>query len=1776
MANIYENNGFNGDGVNRNGFNGNGEGLNGNGINGNGHEFRRVKLGTKNALNTTVKPLLMDRYFSFEGKDPFQLDINGKPIKWIAEEVKVTDDRGKVIFTQPDVQRPDFWSSLAIKVVANKYFWGDQAKGEREDSVEKLIGRVSKFIGRQALKQGYFDLEQSNILRDEIAAICLNQLCVFNSPVWFNAGINEYNPTAGGVSAYIWDLDKKVVVKADKSMDSPQCSACFILSIKDDMDSIMEVQVAEANLFKAGSGTGTNRSALRSSRERLTGGGRASGPVSFMKGYDAYAGIIKSGGKTRRAAKMEILNVDHPDVIDFIEAKQKEEKKAWALIEQGYEGGMNGEAYSTISFQNCNMSVRVTDEFMNAVKNNGEWWTSYVTTGEKCEKYKARDILYKIAEGTWICGDPGIQNDSIINKYHPCKNSGRQNSTNPCVTGDTLVLMEDGRWTRIDSMVGKESVILTNTGIIQKSNIKGSFKTGRKPVYKLTTKSGYEIKLTADHKVFTVNRGFVESHELTKDDYVLLPTYQVSDIEEPKDKTFYQMLGVYLGDGHGGKGDIREIQLTMGKEDEIPILEKFAEYVATNYTRITHKNHTAQVCMAPTSVKYNITNTAVINKFKEFVDLSLLSYEKCISNAIFNLPLGEKKYILQGLFTTDGTVANYGEKSQYAALDSTSLQLLKDVQLILLGFGIKSKLYKNRRAGKLTSFLPDGKGGLKEHKVKEMNSLRISRSGRIKFEKLIGFMPESKKAEKLRILNQQIGVYNDKPFDAVKSLEYIGEEDVYDLTEQLTHTFVANGITVHNCSEYSFLDDTACNLASINLMKFRTEDGGFDVEKFKKVVRYFITAMDIIVDGASYPTAKITERSHIFRTLGLGYANLGALLMSLGLPYDSESGRAVAATITAIMCGEAYKTSAELAALVGPFPGFAENREPMLEVIRMHREHVKEINVEVMPADLRDLVNVAWDCWTEALELGEKHGFRNAQATVLAPTGCLTGNSLISTNKGLVRLTSLGNKKGNKWQDVSFKVMTDEGPKEATKFYVNGEAQTRKIRTASGYEIQGTEKHRIKVLDNETNVWIWKRFDEVKEGDILPLSMNTIFGDEKDVLLPPQPELHWNCDFELKTPEKMNGELAELIGYFMGDGSLHTKGLRFCVDNKDEDVIERLRSLIKSSFNLESNISQREGYKEVSINSVPLAIWWDGCGFSKLKPSPEHKGKGYIPYIPDAILHTNNRKIYASFLRGLLEADGTIIGGCPALATANKEFAQEVRILLLSLGYPTRTKIDKSGWGKSELYVLRMKNISYNKEFLDKIGFIGKRKIDQINLARSFQTGKNDYIYLPEETIEESAPIGSSYGNAVMLSLRRKQAIPREKVMQLYQDTKNPQLLWALQFFYDRAESNTDGGIQQTYDLSVPENVTYIANGFISHNTIAFMMDCDTTGIEPDISLVKYKVLSGGGMLKIVNKTVPLALLRLGYSETQIREIVEHIDKNDTIERAPHLREEHLAVFDCAFRPAKGKRAIAWKAHIDMMAVAQPYISGAISKTINMPEDSKVEDIMGAYIYAWERGLKAVAIYRENSKKSQPLNTQKTEGEVVKKKKEEEVRKQRELPQTRKSITHRLDIAGHKGYLTIGMYDDGGPGEIFVTMAKEGSTIRGLMDAWARSVSLNLQYGVPVSELFGKFRHQKFEPSGFVKNVEGGVIDEKIKPIRTAASIVDYVAQFMLNNFAESSGTVNIEIKELDANDEQAELADFGNEGLTCPICGGPAKRIGNCAIVCTSCNQTTRNGCGE
>ena len=906
--------------------------------------------------------LTFRRHFTRAGRHPYD------EVTWEMRSAVINDERGVPVFEQHGIEVPSTWSQTATNIVASKYFRGQMGAPDRERSVRGLISRVVDTIRSWAEAQGYFGSpEDLQAFSDELTHLLVQQKAAFNSPVWFNVGIEKH----------------------------PQSSACFINAVQDTMESILGLARTEGMLFKFGSGTGSNLSSIRSSKEPLAGGGTASGPVSFMRGYDAFAGVIKSGGKTRRAAKMVILNTDHPDILEFVNCKADEEKKAWALIDAGYDGAFNvrGGAYDSVFFQNANHSVRVTDEFMRAVVEDREWQTRYVISGEPCETFAARDLMKMMAEAAWQCGDPGIQYDTTINDWHTCPSTARINGSNPC-------------------------------------------------------------------------------------------------------------------------------------------------------------------------------------------------------------------------------------------------------------------------------------------------------------------------------------------------------------------------------SEYMFLDDTACNLASLNLMKFVGEDGQFDVEDFRAACRTVITAQEILVDNSSYPTPAIDRNSHDYRPLGLGYANLGVLLMDRGLPYDSDEGRAYAAAVTALMHGEAYAQSARVSSAMGPFAGHAKNAEPMLRVIDKHRKHAHMIDSTLVP---KELLQASLDVWDEAYALGAQHGYRNSQVTVLAPTG-----------------------------------------------------------------------------------------------------------------------------------------------------------------------------------------------------------------------------------------------------------------------------------------------------------------------------------------------------------------------------------------------------------------------------------------------TIGFMMDCDTTGIEPDIALVKYKKLVGGGVMKIVNQSVPGVLRKLGYTPIQVEDMLRHVDEQEMIEGAPHLKDEHLPIFDCAFPPRNGKRSIQWMGHVKMMAAVQPFLSGAISKTVNMPTDATPEDIQEAYVEGWRLGLKAIAVYRDGCKRSQPLSTSKDEAKgaleapapaaaVAALPAAEGRPARRKLPDERHAITHKFQIAGHEGYITVGMYEDGKPGEIFLVMAKEGSTISGLMDAFATSISMAMQYGVPLEALVEKFSHVRFEPSGFTKNPE----------IPYAKSITDYIFRWLASKFlsVEHQEAVGVQTTEASLKPHSGPVMPVASQSADrapgepspgaamrpqsdappCHYCGSIMIRNGSC-YRCANCGSTS--GC--
>jgi ribonucleoside-diphosphate reductase alpha chain len=798
--------------------------------------------------------------------------------------------------------------------------------------------------------------------------------------------------------------------------------------------------------------------------------------MSFLKIGDRAAGAIKSGGTTRRAAKMVVLDLDHPDIEDFVNWKVAEEQKVAALVlgskqlnrhlnaimqacqrwpepaerfdrsrntdlgkaiaeasvalvpanyiervlqlaRQGftslhveeYDTDWNSRAYYTVSGQNSNNSVRIDNAFMETVTKDGPWHLYWRTEKEKAQRqarpakpYKtlrARDLWDQISYAAWSCADPGVQFDTTINEWHTCPADGRINASNPCVTADTLVATESGL-VPIGELLDQAAVVLGGDGRMHPAS--PAFLTGVKPVYRLRTRSGYELKLTSDHRVLTANRGDVPAIELTKDDWVLLS--RPSFGSEQLDVRLGEFLGLMVGDGCL-MGEQETAMVTLAPEEEIlagHIQENLHSYkvdhaVDGRGARECHVNR------PQATLRIGTASRCIVDELKSYAVLNAGSSGKRFLDAVYRLDHTSLAAVLRGLFTADGTVANYGDKAQWVALDSSSLELLQQTQLLLLAFGIKAKIYRNRRLAKhLVSQLPDGKGGRREYPVRQMHSLRISRSSRYVFEREIGFISGSTKAEQLARMNRDVTGYADRLEDRVTSLEYLGDEPVYDLTEPETHHFVANGIVVHNCSEYMFLDDTACNLASLNLLKFYApHTGQFDVDSFRHACRVWTLILEISVYMAQFPSVAVAQKSYDYRTLGLGYANLGSLLMVQGIPYDSPEGRAHCGALTALMHAAAYATSAEIAAELGPFPRYQANRDAMLRVIRNHRRAAynaaKEeyegltmspvgIDEGVCPAHLLEAARRESD---RMLELGEQHGYRNAQVTVIAPTGTI-------------------------------------------------------------------------------------------------------------------------------------------------------------------------------------------------------------------------------------------------------------------------------------------------------------------------------------------------------------------------------------------------------------------------------------------------------------------------------------------------------------------------------------------------------------------------------------------------------------------------------------------------------------------------------------------------------------------------------------------------------------------------------------------------------------------
>ena len=1344
----------------------------------------------------TGEGLSVRRVFTLPGAHPFDL------VEWELRDARIGHG-DKVSFEQRDVEFPRSWSQNATNIVAQKYFRGQLGSPAREHSVRQMIHRVAGTIAGWGRERGYFtSAEDAETFEAELTHILLHQMAAFNSPVWFNVGFEE----------------------------SPQCSACFILSVEDTMESILEWNTKEGMIFRGGSGSGINLSKIRGSTEPLAKGGTASGPVSFMRGADSWAGTIKSGGKTRRAAKMVVLDVDHPDIREFIWCKAKEEEKAAALRDAGFDMSIDGEGFFSIQYQNANNSVRVTDRFMHAVENDEEWQLIGRVSGTPIgDPIPARQLMREIAEAAWRCADPGVQYDSTINQWHTSPNSGRINASNPCFPADARVHTTKGLMSIAELVdrgeLGEDIGVYTHRataeepgqGVVATQPI-AFMRNGVSAIVRMRFANGAELRCTPNHRIWTINRGYVRAEELTEEDQVLLndsptPATDASwelPVKVPAAaKSFsrggsvtYQELPERWSEGLGelighlvGDGCLTEAQTqwVYGGDDITDELVESHEGLLRELI-----GGVSRAAMPNGTIQLRAGSKAVREFFRGLGVTTARAHDKRVPAAIFTAPIEVQAAFLRGLFGADGCVSRVetgGKANRYVGLGSRSEALMRDVQRLLSGFGIRGRIYLVSQADMPSFSYTRADGTLAEYVSREGFDLRITGSDLERFAEAIGFSTPRKNDALADILIETTR-YETKRSTRLVRREDDGQEHVYNLTEPLHHSYIVDGFVVANCSEYMHVDDSACNLASLNLMKFRRADGTFDVESFEHAVDIMFLAQEIIVSPSSYPTEQIGANARAFRQLGLGYANLGAYLMANGVPYDSDAGRGTAAAITALMTGRAYLGSARIAAAIGPYDRYAENREPHNAVIRMHRDASYAIPDSTC-ADTT-LIERARMAWNDAVALGDEHGYRNAQATVLAPTG-----------------------------------------------------------------------------------------------------------------------------------------------------------------------------------------------------------------------------------------------------------------------------------------------------------------------------------------------------------------------------------------------------------------------------------------------TISFLMDCDTTGIEPDFSLVKFKELVGGGQMTIVNRTVPLALQTLSYDDEQVEQILAYVNEHGTIVGAPDLAEEHLPVFDVAV----GERAISHMGHLKMMGAVQPFISGAISKTVNMPETVTVEDIADAYVEAWRLGIKALAIYRDGSKTAQALRTDAQKDAPAPK--DTEIRKavadalakappkRKRMPRERQSLTHKFSIGGHEGYITAGMYEDGTVGEIFLTdIGKEGSTLRGMMNSFATAISIALQYGVPLETLVEKFSYMRFEPEGMTSNPE----------IPFAKSMPDYIMRWLASRFLDADLQEELGIltpavrarqaaqeaasshlgdvaKPRDADDEQksedsgktngngngngakaasqarpatAALTDEPpvipalrkglDLGPACQQCGGMMQRTGSC-YTCSSCGFNT--GCG-
>jgi ribonucleoside-diphosphate reductase alpha chain len=1591
-------------------------------------------------------------------------------ITWEDTEVIIKDKDGSVKF-QRKVEFPQSWSQTARTITANKYFT------DYEYSLHQLLTRIVMALDGAGQKQGVID----NIdLATELYYLLGHQYLSFNSPVYFNVGVEGRRQ---------------------------QCAACFLLHVDDHMESILDWIKTEGFVFKGGSGSGVNISKLRAEGEAIRPKGVSSGPLSFMAAADCVSGVIKSGSVARRAAKMVLMDTKHPDIEKFINCKIEAEVVLRKFMAMGYDIDVNSNLLSFIPYQNANNSVIVSDEFMEAVLYDKDWHTRYITTGDVCKTYKAKDLFNQICEAAYVCADPGLWYEDTINQWHTCKDSGPIRTVNPCHRGRDIMLGSKGPITIEEAIKLNINAALDGKGNV--APITDWINNGIKSVYEVKLLNGLVVGVTEDHKFVMEDNSEKAVKDLQVGDKLLplppvkfidvplsehlkIPEFRYSTQIEQFDqlpKKWTPDVGYFLGHllGNGFISDKRNAWKDYHVV-HLNVTQKWGEKALTILKNLSPTTVYSSNKKSELSPEFETQSISFI-RWLQCLGVNTTDQPKQIPFSIWTAPNDVKIAYLAGWYDADGD--RTFKYNKVPRLTIKTYELAQEAWLLLKSVGIDAFI---RETEYDTEFIQSN-GVTKSYKGKAYivhwqlynNELRSIFS-----KDSLAIQPVDYQRERTKTaLTEQL--------TTVESITYIGEEEVYDFTVPTDYRFLTPvGVSV-DCGEYLFLDYTSCNLASLNLMKFLnknadTDEWTFDVDLFIHAVEVLTTAMDIIVDYADYPTEKIATETRKYRTLGIGYSNLGAMLMVLGLPYDSDEGRDVAASITSLMTAAAYHHSSVIADKVGSFSEFPNNADSFKSVMHQHvRAHtalVLKSNVSTLN-NLSHVQNTASQLWNKVLD---KDKFRNAQVTLIAPTGCQRPDSLVVTSEGILKLEELGDTQGSKWQPLAIKVSQENTNVEATRFYNNGKASTKKITLQSGIELECTFQHKYRVVRD--NQYMWCSADMLELGDVLPVPLGTYNKQTDPPLLSVK---KWYLTERLcKMPVEVTKDLAWFLGVFFGDGNLNKYGISIACNDSFPDVYNRIAEVGELLFGIKPLIEfNNKGCASVRFNSRTLLRWIYVNGFDK--PASRNMS---LP----AVIRCFSRENLNSFIQGYAFADGSKSSNAGGwhIDTASKVFSQELAIVMRSLGYDTSIRISSYPGMAGK----------YSTTVMYRISTPGVRRRSNVLSTKE---------HLPVRALLDSL----GYNNCAI-----------DKVS-LIEDS----------------ECNT-------CDIEVPENNTYIANSVISHNTISFFMDCDTTGVEPELALVKYKTLVGGGKLEQINGNVPLALATLGY-DTEIPKIINHIKEVGTIEGCSLVNAQDLPVFDCSFQAGNGVRSIRPMAHVEMVAAIQPFLSGGISKTCNLPTEATAADIADVYIQAWKLGVKDISVYRDGCKVAQPVKTQ---GSSIDSQDHfvaaPSTAARKRLPDTRNSLTHKFSISGHEGYLTVGLYDDGAPGEIFVHMSKEGSSISGLIDAFATAVSIGLQYGVPLDNLIEKFKYSRFEPSGFTGNAD----------VPMATSVVDYIFKW-LEHMMQASAKKLIEntIKSIDVPDGTYINGEVKETGDACPVCGGILIRTGTCE-VCNTCGS--QSGC--